>query len=69
MKGAGSGEPGAAAGPQRSGGGNRDRGLRAHGDTAGPGALLLLIGAFVYALVCLVLSTRGDWLKDLGRRL
>ena len=34
---------------------------------AGPGALLLLIGAFVYALVCLVLSTRGDESSMWGR--
>ena len=34
---------------------------------AGPGALLLLIGAFVYALVCLVLSTRGEESSVWGR--
>src|SRR6476659_10311985 len=33
---------------------------------AGPGALLL-IGAFVYALVCLVLSTRGEESSVWGR--
>jgi signal transduction histidine kinase len=34
---------------------------------AGPGALLLLIGAFVYALVCLVLSTRSEESSVWGR--